>query len=297
VTKVKLKNIVSNTPIYVPLFIFTLFCIVPFIVVVSGSFSDNATVVSNGVRLFPQVFSLTAYKVIFAFFSKITRAYGVAIFVTVIGTVLNLIIMVPFAFAISKREFTFGAKLTFLIYFTVMFSGGLIPTYILIKRYLGLYDTVWVLILPLLASPSYIVLLRVFFQSVPKALYESAAIDGANEFQQLIHVGIPLALPGIAAIAFFSMLMYWNDPYTAIIYIEDSELFPIQILLTQMTQYINYIKSNASASGGLISSPADIPTTTILFALGIVASGPMIFVFSFFQKYFIKGLTAGSVKE
>lgn len=295
--KAKMNKFISNTPIYIPLLIFTIFCIVPFIVVISGSFSDNASVVSDGVRLFPQVFSLTAYKVLFAFFEKITRAYGVAIFVTVVGTVLNLLLIVPFAFAIAKREFTFGAKLTFFIYFTVMFSGGLIPSYILIKKYLGLYDTIWVLILPLLASPSYIILLRVFFQSVPKALYESASIDGANEFQQLIHVGIPLALPGIAAIAFFSMLMFWNDAYTAIIYIEDSELFPIQIMLTQMTQYINYIKSNASASGGLISSPADIPTTTILFAMGIIASGPMIFVFSFFQKYFIKGLTAGSVKE
>ncbi|MDD5602366.1 MAG: hypothetical protein PHP78_05335, partial [Candidatus Izemoplasmatales bacterium] len=120
-TKIKLKKFVGNTPIYIPLLIFTLFCVVPFVVVISGSFSDNASVVSNGVRLVPQVFSLTAYKVIFAFFSKITRAYGVAIFVTVIGTVLNLVIMVPFAFAISKREFTFGSKLTFLIYFTVMF--------------------------------------------------------------------------------------------------------------------------------------------------------------------------------
>ena len=175
-----------------------------------------------------------------------------------------------------------------------MFGGGLVPTYILIKRYLNMYDTVWVLIFPLLVQPGNVVLLRVFFQSVPSSLYESATIDGASEYNQLFTIGMPLIIPGIATITFFTILMFWNDSYTAIIYIENTDLTPIQILLTKMTQYIDYIKKQG---GSGMLGVTDVPDSSITYAMCVVAAGPMIFLFSCFQKYFVQGLTAGGVKE
>lgn len=291
----KKRNNAANIFIHTAVALFALFCLVPFILVISASFSQEEKLLLNGVSVIPQGLSLEAYEYIFRFPDQILRAYGVSVFVTVAGTVLNMTFMIPFAYAISKPSFRYARIFTFYMFFTVMFSGGLVPTYILIKKYLHLYDNIWVLIIPLLVQPGNVVLLRVFFQGVPASLYESAKIDGASEYRQLWDVGIPLIVPGIATITFFSVLMFWNDSYTAIIYIENTELTPIQIFLTQMTQYLNYIKQNLG-SGGLIK-PEDVPTNSILYAMCVVAAGPMILLFSFFQKYFVRGLTAGAVKE
>lgn len=291
----KKKVNAANIVIHAAVALFALFCLVPFLLVISASFSVDEKLLLNGVSIIPQGFSLKAYDYIFKFPQQILRAYGVSIFVTVVGTVLNMAFMIPFAYAISKPSFRYARILTFYMFFTVMFSGGLVPTYILIKKYLNMYDSIWVLIIPLLVQPGNVVLLRVFFQGVPASLYESARIDGASEYRQLWSVGIPLIVPGIATITFFSILMFWNDSYTAIIYIENTNLTPIQIFLTQMTQYVNYIKQNLG-SGGMIK-PEDVPSNTILYAMCVVAAGPMILLFSCFQKYFVQGLTAGSVKE
>ena len=175
-----------------------------------------------------------------------------------------------------------------------MFNGGLVPTYMLIKKYLNMYDSIWVLIIPLLVQPGNIVLLRVFFQSFPMSLYESAKIDGASEFTQFFKIGMPLIVPGIATITFFSVLMFWNDSYTAIIYIENSELIPIQIFLTRISLYVDYIKKNG---GSGMLGVTEVPSESILYAMCVVAAGPMIFLFTAFQKYFVQGLTAGGVKE
>ena len=281
--------------IYVAVGLFALFCLIPFVIVISASFSDSRRLLLEGASIFPRGFSLVAYRYVFHFFDQVARAYGVSIFVTVIGTVLNMACMLPFAYAISKPTFRYRRILTFYMFFTVMFGGGLVPTYILIKRYLNMYDTIWVLIIPLLVQPGNVVLLRVFFQSVPSSLYESATIDGASEYNQLFTIGMPLIVPGIATITFFTILMFWNDSYTAIIYIENSELRPIQIFLTQMSQYIDFIKKQGGG-GGMLGA-TEVPSESILYAMCVVAAGPMIILFSCFQKYFVQGLTAGGVKE
>ncbi len=297
ILKKKKKVRVSDVVIYASVILFALFCFLPFVLVISASFSVEKEIVNKGVSLFPRGVSLLAYKYIFEFGNQVVRAYGVSIFVTVVGTVLNMLLMVPYAYAISKPEFRYKRILTFYMFFTVMFSGGLVPTYMLIKQYLNMYGTIWVLIIPLLVQPSNVVLLRVFFQGVPASLYESARIDGASEFRQLFNVGLPLIIPGIATVTFFSVLMFWNDSYTAIIYLPaTSDLTPIQVFLTKMSEYVNYIKKNLGSSGGMLN-PADVPSETILYAMCVVAAGPMIILFSFFQKYFVQGLTAGGVKE
>ena len=293
------KNIKALLPmIIVHTFValFAICCVMPFVMVVSASFSNEEKLLSEGVSLLPRGLSLNAYRYVFKFFDQVLQAYGVSIFVTVVGTVLNMAFMIPFAYAISKPSFRYRRVLTFFMFFTVMFSGGLVPSYMLIKQYLNMYDKIWVLIIPLLVQPGNIILLRVFFQSVPASLFESAKIDGASEYSQLWNIGMPLIIPGIATVTFFSVLMFWNDAYTAIIYIEDTRLVPIQIFLTQMSQYVDYIKKNLGLAGGLLS-PNDVPSESILYAMCVVAAGPMIVLFSFFQKYFVRGLTAGSVKE
>lgn len=280
--------------IYFAVGLFALFCLLPFIIVISASFSEEKQLMLEGASLLPRGFSLVAYQYVFKFSDQVLRAYGVSIFVTVIGTFLNMALMLPFAYAVAKPTFRYKRVLTFYIFFTVMFNGGLVPTYMLIKKYLDLYDSIWVLIIPLLVQPGNIVLLRVFFQSFPASLYESAKIDGASEYTQFFKVGMPLIVPGIATITFFSVLMFWNDSYTAIIYIENSELVPIQIFLTRISLYIDYIKKNGGS--GMLGT-TEVPSESILYAMCIVAAGPMIFLFTAFQKYFVQGLTAGGVKE
>ena len=294
--KKDIKTLLPMVVIHISVAFFAICCIVPFVMVVAASFSNEERLLAEGVGLMPRGISLNAYKYVFKFFDQVLQAYGVSIFVTVVGTVLNMAFMLPFAYAISKPSFRYRRILTFFMFFTVMFSGGLVPSYMLIKQYLNMYDTIWVLIIPLLVQPSNIILLRVFFQSVPTSLFESAKIDGASEYRQLWSIGMPLIIPGIATVTFFSVLMFWNDSYTAIIYIEDTRLIPIQIFLTQMSQYVDYIKKNLGLAGGLLNA-SDVPSESILYAMCVVAAGPMIVLFSFFQKYFVRGLTAGSVKE
>lgn len=281
--------------VYVVVGGFSLLCILPFVLVVTASLSAEESL-STGVSFFPSAWSVSSYKYLFEFPQKILRAYFVSIGVTVCGTMLNMFLMVPFAYAISKPNFIFKRSFTFIMFFTVMFSGGIVPMYMLIKQYLGMFDTFWVLFVPWVVVPGHIVLLRVFFQAVPPSLYESAKLDGGSEFTRLMRIGIPLIKPGIAAIMFFSILQFWNDSYTAIIYTENPNLVPVQVLLTQMTQYIQYIKQNAGLSGGMVNVE-NLPSQSILFAMCVVAAGPMLVLFSFFQKYFVRGLTAGSVKE
>ncbi len=294
--KKDIKTLLPMVVIHISVAFFAICCIVPFVMVVAASFSNEERLLAEGVGLMPRGISLNAYKYVFKFFDQVLQAYGVSIFVTVVGTVLNMAFMLPFAYAISKPTFRYRRILTFFMFFTVMFSGGLVPSYMLIKQYLNMYDKIWVLIIPLLVQPSNIILLRVFFQSVPTSLFESAKIDGASEYRQLWSIGMPLIIPGIATVTFFSVLMFWNDSYTAIIYIEDTRLIPIQIFLTQMSQYVDYIKKNLGLAGGLLSAN-DVPSESILYAMCVVAAGPMIVLFSFFQKYFVRGLPAGSVKE
>ena len=279
---------------YLVIGLFALCCVLPFLLVIMASVSSEECLL-NGVTFFPQKFSGKSYLYLFQYPMKIVRAYGVSIFVTVSGTLLNMFMMLPFAYAISKQHFVERRVLTFVMFFTVMFSGGIIPTYMVIKRFLNLFDTIWVLFVPWVVVPGHIVLLRVFFSSIPQSLFEAAELDGGSEYSQFFHMGLPLIKPGIATIAFFSVLQYWNDSYTAIIYTENPNLVPVQVLLTQMTEYIKYIRESITSAGGTVNA-ADLPSQSILFAMCVVAAGPVLVLFSFFQKYFVRGLTVGSVK-
>lgn len=292
----KKKKSLSMIIIYAAVSLFVLFCVLPFILVISASFTSESSIVENGLRFWPQDFTLEAYRYIFKYPGDLLRSYGVTIFVTVVGTVLNMVFTILIAYPLSKMQFRWRKPVAFYLYFTMLFSGGLVPNYLLIKNVLHLYDTIWALILPLLIVPGNVFLLRVFFQSVPESLYESARLDGASEYQMLWKIALPLSKPGVVTIMFFIILMYWNDSYTALIYTEDTALTPLPIMLSRLVNYVQYIKQSEMV-GGLVSSGGNLPENSLMFAMCVVATGPMLFVFSFFQKYFVRGLTVGAVKE
>lgn len=291
----KKKISVSTIVIYAMVSIFVLFCVLPFILVISASFTSEEAIVENGLRFWPQDFTFDAYKYIFKYPEDIVNAYGVTIFVTVVGTILNMLFTIWIAYPLSRMKFRWRRQMAFYLYFTMLFSGGLVPNYLLIKNGLHIYDTIWALILPLIIVPGNVFLLRVFFQSVPESLYESARMDGASEFQMLYKIAIPLSKPGLVTIMFFIILMYWNDAYTALIYTEDVALTPLQIMLSRLVNYVQYIKQSEMV-GGLVAGGGTLPENSLMFAMCVVATGPMLIVFSFFQKHFVRGLTAGAVK-
>lgn len=276
------------------LLLFGLFCLAPFIMVVSVSLTPQSIIDEFGFQFIPKEISFEAYQYLFRFPEMIIRAYGVSIFITVVGTILNLVLTAMLAYPLSRMEFRWRKGISFYLFFTMIFSGGLVPSYILIRQYLHMQDTLWVLIIPSLVVPNNVFLLRVFMQGMPNELYESAWLDGASEYRTFTSIVLPLMKPGLATVGLFTVLMYWNEVITGKLYIENSDLLPLQNILDQFTQYIQYIMSHGGSTGGLAIT--NVPSDSILFAMCLIAAGPMMLVFLFFQKYFVAGLTMGAMK-
>ena len=199
------------------------------------------------------------------------------------------------AYPISRKDFAYRKMVNIMILITMFFNGGLVPSYILMTSYLHLKDNIWVLIIPLLYSAWHIILLRTFFAAIPFGVVESAMMDGASEFRSFLQIVLPLSKPAIATIGLFTALMYWNDWFTALLYIDSSEKYPLQYVLQKFINDIEAIK-NLANSTSQVSINLDIPTESMRMAMVLVAAGPMMFVFPFFQKYFVKGITMGSLK-
>lgn len=280
---------------YAVIAVYALFCIVPFILIAIVSFTPQEVISEQGYTFFPSKVTLDAYKYIFRFPKTILNAYGVSIFVAVVGTVLNLVITILVAYPLSRVKFRYRKFVSFFVFFTMMFSGGTIPYYIVTKRWLGLGDNIWVMILPLMVVPMHVFLMRVFMQGIPEEIHESAVLDGADEFTILTRIVIPLVKPGIVAVLMFILLTYWNDAFTAKLFISDTDLYPLQLVLDNYTEFINSISNSALISGMLTN--AEVPGDAVMFAMSIIATGPMMFVFLAFQKYFVSGMTMGAIKN
>lgn len=280
-----------------PIILFTLMAIIPFICLISGSFSDSELLEMNGVTLWPRGFTFDAYKAIFMFPEDILSAYGVTILSTALGAFGNVVLLVMLSFALSKPYLKFKGAISFFFFFTIMFNAGIVPNYMMYRNYIRIYDTLWALVLPGLVHVYYIYLLRTFFASVPESLFESAYLDGAGEIRSLISVAVPLIMPGIATISFYSVLMYWNDPSMALYYTESDNLVPLSLYLHRSFQFVEFLRrvSNGEFPGTSIGDMT-VPENTVIYSMAIVATGPMLIVFSFFQKYFVRGLSSGAVK-
>jgi multiple sugar transport system permease protein/putative aldouronate transport system permease protein len=291
--KISLENKAIDTFSYLFMAIFSIFCIVPFILIISSSLSDEKSVQLTGFALIPKHFSLLAYEVIFQD-NTIFNAYKTTIIFTVAGTILCLIITSAMAYALSVKTFTHRNKIAFFVYFTMLFSGGLIPSYLLISKYLGLSDNILVYIVPALVNPFNMFLLRNFFKQIPDSLSESAKIDGANDIYILFKIILPLAKPALATIGLFYGLGFWNEWFTATLYINDKDLYSLQYLIMKVLREVDFMYQMDYMQGIVANYVA--PKNTVKMATAVVTVGPIIFVYPFLQKYFIKGLVVGAVK-
>ncbi len=280
--------------LHAALLVITVLFLIPLVVVVSASFTDEIALTRNGYGLWPSQFSLDAYNYILLDPSQILRSYGVTISVTVIGTVLGLLVMSLLAYALARHDFTWRRPLAFFVFFTMLFNGGLVPTYILVTQYLKLRDTLWVLILPYLVVPWFVFLLRTYFQTLPREFIESAKIDGANEWQIYLNIILPLSTPALATIGLFCILMFWNDWWLALLYINEPGLYPLQYLLFAILRNAEFLSANSTASAMLTS--VTVPLQTIRMAMAVVAIGPVAIAFLALQRYFVRGITLGGIK-
>ncbi len=279
---------------YVFIFLFTIFCLLPFALLISGSLSSNDSIIKNGYHLVPQVFSTKAYELIFRFPEEILTAYGVTIFNTVVGTSIGLFITAMTGFVLQRPDCKYRNVISFLIYFTTIFQGGILPWYILITKYYHLKDSMWVLILPSLTSPFLIILMKNFIRSsVPHEIVESAKIDGAGDFRIFCSIILRIALPGLATVGLFLALGYWNDWYLSSLFISTPGKYSLQFYLYNMLNNSSYLQKMAQAGVG---ASIDLPSETSKLAMAVVCTGPIIFLYPFIQKYFVKGLTVGAVK-
>ena len=274
-------------------------CILPFFFVLIISLTSEQSLQANGYRFWPEEWSLEAYKYIFESGSNIIRSYGITITVTVAGTLLGLVIMTTYAYALSRKNFAYRKFFTKLIFIPMLFSGGMVSSYLVVTRFLGLKNNILALILPICVSSFNIIVLRTFFKtSVPDAIIESAKIDGASEFLLFLKIVLPISLPAIATIALFLTLGFWNDWFNAMLYIDKNSLIPLQYLLIKLETSIEFLVNNSSALGTTaVQEAAKMPKETVKMAIVVITTLPIIFAYPFFQKYFVSGLTVGAVKE
>jgi putative aldouronate transport system permease protein len=270
-----------------------LVCILPFIMLISGSFTSEQFLRFNGLGLFPGEFSTEAYGIIFKTPEKIIRAYGVSIFITVVGTFLGLFLTTMTAYVISRKDFKYRNALSFFFYFTTLFNGGMVSTYIYYIRYLHLKDNLLALIIPGMFNVFYLLIMRTFVQTVPTELIESGKLDGAGEYRIFFSIVLPLLKPGLATIGLFLALGYWNDWYNAMLYMNTEAFYPLQYMLYSIQQQTQALAQIASKAGITV---ANLPSTSLKLAMAVVATGPIVILYPFVQKYFVKGITVGSVK-
>ncbi|MDK2813957.1 MAG: putative aldouronate transport system permease protein [Clostridiales bacterium] len=277
--------------------ILTLLAILPFILIIVSSFTDEATLVSNGYSYFPAKWSLDSYRYMVQQAKVIFRSYGVSILVTTVGTAMSLLLTTSLAYPMSRSDFKYRNVLAFLVFFTMLFSGGIVPSYIMWTRVFHINDTIWALIIPnYLMNAFNVLLVRNYFKNnIPDAIIESAQIDGAGEGRILFRIMLPLAVPVSVTVGLFSGLAYWNDWINALYYIESPKLYGIQNLLIRMMNNIQFLSSgqNASLLGNSIIA---LPSNGIRMALAVIGILPILIIFPFLQKYLIKGVVIGAVK-
>lgn len=272
-------------------------CLLPFALLVISSFTDEQAIISNGYSFFPEQFSLTAYRYLLDQSQELLRAYGITILVTVLGTSVSLVITSMLAYPLSRRDIPLRNPLAFFVFFTMLFNGGLVPTYLIYTQYLDIKNTIWALIIPgLLMNGFNVMLMRTFFiTSIPVPILESAYIDGATEFRTFRSIVLPLSLPILATIGLFQTIGYWNDWFNGLVYLTDPKLFSIQNILNRILTDIQFL-SNSGLGSNAGQSMAKMPSGTVRMAIAVVGVIPILVAYPFFQKYFVKGITIGAVK-
>jgi len=274
--------------------IFSVFCLLPFLMMISASFSDENIITTEGIGIFPKGFNIEAYKILFKTPKYIIGSYIVTITLTVSGTLIGLFIISMTGYALSRPDFFLRNKISFFFYFTTLFSAGLVPSYLWMTRYLQLKDNYLAVLLPLLMSPWLIILMRNFVKSVPIEITESGKMDGANDFSIYLHLILPMLKPALATIGLFLALNYWNEWYQSLLYIPGLDFKPLQYYLYKIVNETAALRQ--SLAGSAVTQVANLPTITLKMATAVLVTGPIIFLYPFVQKYFISGIAIGAVK-
>lgn len=279
------------------LFIMSTCSLLPFFLLVISSVTDEKTIIKNGYSLIPAKLSSEAYDYLLSSFGQLSRAYGITILVTVVGTTCCLIITSLIAYPLSREDLPYRNLLSFFVFFTMLFNGGLVPTYLMYTQVFHIKNTLLGLIVPgLLMNAYFVLLMKTFFANIPPALIEAAKIDGASEFRIYFQLIIPLSKPVFATIGLFSGMMYWNDWYNGLIYLTDPKLFSIQNILNRIITDAQFLANNSNLAGNTSQLAATIPSATVRMAIAVVGIIPIIIVYPFVQKFFVKGIALGGVK-
>lgn len=286
----------SNIAWTVFLSLLAVLCIAPILLILMISVTDEQTILQNGYSFFPAKFSLKAYEFVLKGGGQILQSYGISIFVTIVGTLAAMVTITLYAYPLSRSSFKYKNFFSFFAFFTMIFGGGLVPWVIMYSQVFKIANTIWVLIFPLMMNAWYVIIMRTFMKTtIPESIIESAKIDGASEFRTLFSIVLPLCKAGLATISLFCMLDFWNDWYRPLIFITDKKIFNIQFLMYQMMSNIMFISQ--TTSGNAAEMAKNLPSEGARMAIAIMSIGPIILAYPFFQRYFVKGLTIGAVKE
>ncbi|MEK0312530.1 carbohydrate ABC transporter permease [Cohnella sp. 56] len=274
----------------------SLLVLLPLLLVILISFTDENSIYRNGYSLIPHKFSTAAYSFLWQDKATIFHAYGITIFVTVAGAILGLLTMALYAYPLARRDFPWRTGFSFFVFITILFGGGLVPWYLVYTTVINIKESILALILPgLLMNGFSILIMRTFFQGISPALIESATIDGAGEFRIWWTIVMPLSLPVLATIGLFSTLAYWNDWFNSMIFVSDSSLYSLQYVMQKTLMDIQFLASHAN-SNVTSSVLATVPTETVRMAMAIIGVGPIVLAYPFLQRYLVQGLTIGAVK-
>ena len=271
-------------------------CLIPFLLLLMSSITDENALIANGYSFFPEKFSLEAYRFILSDSSTILHAYGMSFLVTIVGTLLNLTIPTLYAYPLSRRELPGRGAFAFILFFTMLFSGGLVPSYIMWTRTFHIQNTVFALLIPnLLMSAFNVIMMRTYFSSnIPDAVIEAARIDGASEFRILRSVVLPMAVPILATLVVLAGLAYWNDWTNGLYYINDDHYYTVQVFLMNIQRQMEAMKSSAQSGMGV--GNLDLPANSVRMAVTVMCVLPVLVAYVFLQKYFVKGIAVGAVK-
>jgi putative aldouronate transport system permease protein len=277
---------------------FSLSCLLPFVLLIVSSFTSESYILQNGYSFFPEQFSIKAYEYLWGHWEELGRAYGITVFITVVGTAASLIMTSMLAYPMSRNNIPFKNFWAFLVFFTLLFQGGLVPTYLIYTQIFEIKNTIWALIVPgLLMNGFNVLLVRTYFMmSVPPALIEAAQIDGAGEIKTFIKIVLPLSAPILATIGLFEAILYWNDWFNGMTYVTDPKLFSIQNILNRILTDTQFLTNNSNLSSSAKETAVEMPSSSVRMAIAVIGVLPLLIAYPFFQKYFIKGITIGSVK-
>lgn len=271
-------------------------CMIPFLLLFMSSITDENALIANGYSFLPSKFSLEAYNFILSDSNSVLHAYGMSFLVTIVGTLLNLTITTLYAYPLSRRELPGRAMFAFILFFTMLFSGGLVPSYIMWTRTFHIQNTVFALLIPnLLMSAFNVIMMRTYFSgNIPDGVIEAARIDGASEFRILYSVVLPMAVPILATLVVLAGLSYWNDWTNGLYYINDDNYYTVQVFLMNIQRQMEAMKS--SAQSGMGAGNIDLPSNSVRMAVTVMCVLPILVAYVFLQKYFVKGIAVGAVK-